>query len=117
VSGSLHRELAGGRWWTLSIFEQMGNIGSEVSRALNWRGRNEALSENALARGLELFDLTLSDPRWRPSVCRLREIARAREVMVDFIVGDNVYGSTEESLRRYFDHYAIVARNRAVPKP
>jgi hypothetical protein len=35
-----HRELAAGRWWELSIAEQLGNIGSEVSRAVRWTGRH-----------------------------------------------------------------------------
>ncbi len=28
-----HRDLAAGRWWELSLAEQLGNVGSEVSRA------------------------------------------------------------------------------------
>ncbi len=31
----IHKELASGRWAQLSFVEQMGNIGSEVERALN----------------------------------------------------------------------------------
>ncbi|MDQ1428945.1 MAG: hypothetical protein QOK39_2421, partial [Acidimicrobiaceae bacterium] len=34
MSEPLHTGLAAGRWHTLTIAEQMGNIGSEVSRAL-----------------------------------------------------------------------------------
>jgi hypothetical protein len=49
----------------------------------------------------------LADPRWRG---RLREIARAREVVCDFLVGDNAYGSTAESLDRYFLPFATAAR-------
>lgn len=37
---ALHRELAAGRWYTLSLVEQMANIGSEIERtmaaALRW---------------------------------------------------------------------------------
>ena len=63
-------------------------------------------------RALELLDLTLSDPRLRGSVTRLREIARAREVVVDFLAGSNEYGTTAASLQRYFDAYAIAARSQ-----
>ena len=52
-----HHDL--GRWWTLSIAEQFGNVGSEVGRAIRW------------------------------SVARLHEIARAREVVADFFAGRN----------------------------
>ena len=111
MSGPLHRDLAAGRWHELTLAEQLGNIGSEVSRASKWRGRNEQLATGALERALELLDLTLADPRLRGSVARLREIARAREVVVDFLAGSNEYGSTEISLQKYFDAYAIAARN------
>jgi hypothetical protein len=73
------------------------------------------MSEAALARALELIDLTLEDPRQRCSVARLREICRAREVLLDFVIGPNQYGSTEVSLQRYFDIFALAAaRARAV---
>jgi hypothetical protein len=105
-----HRELASGRWWTLSLAEQLGNVGSEVGRAIRWQGRNPDLSRNALHRALELFDLTLDDRRHRASFTRLREIARAREVVADYLAGPNTYRSTAESLRKYFDAYAVAAR-------
>jgi len=107
-----HREMSAGRWHELTLAEQLGNVGSEVSRAIRWRPRNERLAEGAWVRALELLDLTLSDPRLRGSVARLREIARAREVVVDFLVGSNEYSSTGDSLQRYFDAYAIAARNQ-----
>ena len=95
----------------MTLAEQLGNVGSEVSRATRWKPRNARLAEGALVRALELLDLTLADPRLRGSVARLREIARAREVVVDFLAGSNEYGSTEASLQKYFDAYAIAARN------
>jgi hypothetical protein len=110
MSDIQHRDLADGRWWRLSLAEQLGNIGSEISRATKWSGRNETLARGALERALELIDLTLDDPRHRQSPARLREIARAREVVVDFFDGPNEYQSTAESLQRYFDAYALAAR-------
>jgi hypothetical protein len=104
-----HRDLAG-RWFEMSLAEQMGNIGSEVSRAARWKERNPDLAQGALYRALELIDLTLDDPRVRQSVARLREIARTREVLVDFFAGDNGYGSTASSLQKYFDQFAMAAR-------
>jgi hypothetical protein len=105
-----HRDLAAGRWQTLSLAEQLGNIGSEISRAIRWSGRNDQLARGAFERALELFDLTLDDPRHRQSPPRLRELARAREVVVDFFGGSNRYGSTAASLQKYFDAYALAAR-------
>jgi len=108
-----HREIAAGRWWSLTLAEQLGNVGSEVSRALKWRSRNPQIAQGAMARALELIDLTLDDPRHRSSVARLREICRAREVLVDFLAGSNQYGSTEVTLQKYFDAFAVAASRTA----
>ena len=79
-----HRDVARSRWHGLSLAEQFGNVGSEVSRAIRWSTKNPETARTALYRGLELLDLMLDDPKHRRSVARLREIARAREVVVDF---------------------------------
>ena len=105
-----HRDLAAGRWHELSLAEQLGNIGSEISRASQWQARNPAIARGALERALELLDLTLDDARHRQSLARLRELARVRELVVDFFDGPNEYQSTAASLQRYFDQYALAAR-------
>ena len=107
---TIHRELAGGRWTTLSLAEQLGNAGSDVGRAIraHAEGDDDRFAP-ALDRALELLDLTLADERWRGP--RRREIARAREVVCDFLVGSNVYGSTDRSLEDYFMAFAVAARS------
>jgi hypothetical protein len=105
-----HQELAAGRWHQMSLAEQLGNVGSEVSRAVKWASRNPDLARGALERALELIDLMLDDPRHRQAPARLREIARVREVVVDFFDGPNQYHSTAAGLQRYFDAYALAAR-------
>ena len=109
-----HRDLAAGRWWELSLFDQLGNVGSEISRATAWASRNPEVGRRALYRALELLDLTLDDPRHRQSPARLREIARTREVVVDFFAGSNEYGSSAAGIQRYFDAYARAARQARV---
>jgi len=94
-------------WQKFSLMEQLGNIGSEVHRALKWRDRDQKLYKGAVERALELFDLTLADSRWRG---RLREIARARELFCDAITGGKEYKSTLEDLDQYFFHYAFAAQ-------
>jgi len=115
MNGIQHRDLAAGRWATLSLAEQLGNVGSEVGRASRWLSRNPETARHAFHRALELIDLTLADPRLQASRARLREIARVREVVVDFFAGENEYGSTAESLQKYFDQYAMAARRRPTP--
>lgn len=102
-----HRELAAGRWGQLSLCEQLGNVGSEVGRMRRWHGRDERLVTGAFERALELLDLTLADPRWRT---RLREIARARELICDAASGGKEYGTTLPDLDRYFLAFAMAAR-------
>ena len=41
---------------------------------------------------------------------RRREIARAREIVCDFLMGKNAYGSSAESLDGYFLRFAVAAR-------
>jgi len=57
-----HRDLAAGGREALSLAEQLGNIGSEISRAERWKTRNPEISRAAFFRALELLDLTLDDP-------------------------------------------------------
>jgi hypothetical protein len=104
-----HPELATGRWSRLSLAEQLGNVGSEVGRMRRWRGKDERLAAGAFERALELLDLTLADPRWRG---RLREIARARELLCDAAFGGREHGATLEDLDRYFLEFALAARQR-----
>ena len=108
----LHPILAAGRWHELSLVEQMGNIGGEVSRALRWRGSDETSFQGAVDRALELFNLTLEDPRLQKTG-RLREVARAQEVFCDAVSGGTEYRSSLESLDRYFLDFAMAARLHA----
>ena len=94
-------------WQKLSFYEQMGNIGSEISRALNWRDKDEKSYDNAIARAFELLDLTIADLRWR---LRLKEIVRARELLADAMFGGKEYKTTFEDLNNYFFHFALAAR-------
>ena len=108
MMGSQHKGLAAGRWSRLPFLEQMANIGSEVERALNWRAKNNPdYCGRASERALELLDLSLDGAK---GFARLKEIARLREVVVDYFYGSNEYGSTEGSLRSYFSAFTRAAR-------
>lgn len=108
MNGFQHKELAQGRWQTMPFSHQMANIGSEISRALNWRTKGDKeYSQKAFYRGLELLDLTMADPK---NIHRLKEIARTREALVDYFEGWNEIKSSEESWRKYFDHFGYAAR-------
>lgn len=102
-----HKKLADGGWQKLSFYEQMGNIGSEISRAFNWRDKDKKLYEGAIDRAFELLDLTIGDSRWR---LRLKEIVRTREFLADAMLGGKEYQTTFEDLNHYFFNFALAAR-------
>ena len=101
-----HKGLTQKRWNKFNIFEQMANVGSEVFRMLKWQDRDKKNHQLAFERALELLDLTLADSKNRQ---RLKEIARVREVLVDYYF-DNEYQSTAESWSSYFYSFNYAAR-------
>lgn len=104
-----HRELTPERWQKFSFCEQMANIGSEVFRAISWRQKNREYSRLALERALELLDLTLETSV--KSKSRLRELARLREVLVDYFLFDNDYCSNDKNWQSYFTAFSYAAKN------
>ena len=104
-----HGSLVDGRWKTLSIAEQLANVGSEVERAIRAReAGKEARFERAFDRALELFDLTAADDRWRGP--RRREVLRAREEFCRLFFETSPPAGSARGLIDYFLHFAIAAR-------
>jgi hypothetical protein len=60
-----------------------------------------------MIRALELLDLSIQDPRWRR---RLKELARAREMLCAAWLGGAEYRADLEGLDRYFLKFALAAR-------
>ncbi len=102
-----HQDLADGRWATMSIPEQMANIGSEVSRALSAqrRGKPERM-EQAFFRALELFDLSLASRKG----AALGEFCRAREELCDYFYGGNTWRTDPVRLQKYYDQFVSLVR-------
>ena len=109
MNNFIHKELAQGKWFKLSLAEQMGNIGGEVSLASRWQHQDKNSFRGAVDRALDLFDLTLEDSRWKG---RRLEIARAREVFCDAVYGGELYDSSLADLTRYFDQFALAAQTQ-----
>jgi hypothetical protein len=109
AAAPLHPGL-GDRWSTFSVLEQLANVGSEVERTIRAHAAgNTSRFDSALARALELFDLTAADARWRGP--RRREILRAREEFCRLFFSETPGGESIPGLQRYF-LYAAVAANR-----
>jgi hypothetical protein len=105
----LHPDLANGRWHTMTLAEQLGNVGSDYERALRWKQKgNQEYFESALARMLELLDLTISDPRWRNH--RLKELCRLREVVCDELINEVREYPDDRDFKNYFYFFAYTSR-------
>ncbi len=101
-----HQQLADGRWREFPFITQLANIGSEVERAIKWKNKNQPeYFKRAFERMLELIDLTAADPKNRK---RLKELLRAREMLVDYLMYDNQYHSTDRQWQRYFYYFTYL---------
>ena len=102
-----HKKLSKKKWHGLSTVEQMANVGSEISRAIIWKEKSKDYSELAFYRAVELFGVTMNDPK---NMGRLKEIARAKEMLVDWYLGENIHKSSEEQWQKYFLQFAVASR-------
>ena len=108
TTAPIHVEAAR-RWQTLTLMEQLAHVGSEVERAIRaHEANNRVRFDGALARALELFDLTAADERWKGP--KRREILRAREEFCRVFFDENVPAQSARGLRRYFLAFATAAR-------
>jgi hypothetical protein len=97
------------RWAQLSIIEQMGNIGSEVGRAIKARraGKEDRV-EGAIERALDLFDAT-TEQLIKEKSYRVREVLRARDQFLCLFF-NNTFEDDATNMDNYFMHFAIAAR-------
>ena len=106
-----HPTLASGRWYELTLAEQLGNVGSEYERSIRAKSTNDQTRfDQAFARMLELLDLTIRDPRWKNH--RLKELTRLREVLCDELWNEKQEYLQRNDLREYFLYFGILARNQ-----
>lgn len=98
------------RWAKLDIFNQMGNIYSEVGRS--FKTRDDADSKNhdeALSRAIDLFDATILALSKIKSP-KAREVSRSKEEFLTTIMNKDASQQSIQSLDRYFMQFAIAAR-------
>lgn len=102
------------RWASISLAEQMANIGSEVGRSLKWLAKDKAsLADGAFLRALDLIDLTikygrLSSPD-RSSF--FKEICRARDLYTESFLSKDF--DSLAYLDKYFTQFALICRRVA----
>ena len=96
-------------WSKMNLVEQLGNIGSEVGRAAKWQNKDESRFYLAVEKALELLDLTFRDARW---IGKLREVALAKEIFADAVLGGEEYKSSLPDVEKYFMQFALLAISR-----
>lgn len=106
-----HKQLSEGRWFELSFFEQMANIGSEIERAISWKSRNIDFSNKAVDRSLELLFLSIDDKK---NQMRLTELTRLYEGISDYFYGENNFKSSDMLWQKYFYNFAYAVRNKII---
>lgn len=107
----VHKDLAAGRWNEMPFGKQMGNIGSEVSRAIKSKNKgNQERMYSCVERALELIDLTIISCQLsgEKSHGRLKEVLRCRDEICDYFFGYNEYEVNEQLMQKYFDAFAYI---------
>lgn len=98
------------RWAKMNIFEQMGNIYSEVGRTFNSIRRNNVVDRDfASARAIDLFDATVTALVEQKSP-KTKEVLRAKDQFLQAVYGDHSSEDELQSLDKYFLQFAIAAR-------
>lgn len=97
------------KWAQLTLFEQLGNISSEVGRTIraSQMGATERFN-GALTRALDLFEATIEVLIAKRSG-RVREVLIAREQFLNLFFGSAPSGDAEK-IENYFMQYAMAAR-------
>jgi len=102
-----HKNLKKGGWNKLTLIEQMANIGSEISRTINWKEKNPNDAQQSFYRALELIEFTLKDFKNRN---RIKEVNRVKEMLIDWYLGNPLYQSTNQDWQKYFLQFNLAAR-------
>lgn len=92
----------------MNIALDLGNIGSELSRAQAWEARGDNASRNqALIRALEILDKCIVSAA---QLGQLKELTRLREIIADLLVLGKIFEVSIAQAKNYCLNFALVAR-------
>lgn len=90
-------------WFAMSIGDQISNVGSEVHRAIRWKNRGDEQKRNSFClKAIEFLELMKKDPK---NQYRKGELDCCINELQDYLMGENVYNTTEEQLAKYYDAF------------
>ncbi len=91
------------KWFEMSVEEQISNIGGEVNRAIRWANKGESeRAGNFCRKAKEMLQLSIEDPKNRG---RRGEFFNCILELEDRFLGDNIYGTTDEMMKKYYDAF------------
>ena len=98
------------RWAQLTIYEQLGNVSSEVGRAINATRAGKAnRAQGAIDRAVDLLDATIEVLVQQRSP-RVKEVLRAREEFLRLFF-DGTFEEDADNIAKYFNFFAMAARS------
>lgn len=98
----------GEAWASLDVFQQLGNIGSEVGRALKAKKQQQPeRMQAAFYRGMDLLNATIDSWAERKTAA-LPELLIAREQFARTVLTDD----EDPKIEQYFMQFAMAARLR-----
>jgi hypothetical protein len=96
------------KWQSMSLFWQMGNIGSEVGRSAKYftEGKTEEF-RSALARAIDLFDVTIAGLQSKKQA-NVREVLMSKDQYLSQFFSKTP--KVDPRLEAYFTQFAIADR-------
>lgn len=96
------------KWFSLSIGDQISNIGSEVLRADKWKKRgNYERMRSFYDAAIDFLMLSRYDPKNKK---RISEFDLCIDELADYFIGENKWNTTSEKLERYYNSFLIPGR-------
>jgi PIN domain nuclease of toxin-antitoxin system len=92
------------RWFSLSLVEQMINIGNEVKRAVRFDS-DQTKKAKFLDKALEYTTLTMQDPK---NVRVIPELQISKEVLEDYYSGKQEINCSKDELQKYYMTYTYL---------
>ena len=90
-------------WYNMPVGMQLANVGSEVNRAITWKRKGDAQrSAGFCNKAIEYLEIMKTDEKNRN---RIGELNFCIEELKDYCLGENIYNTTDEMLKKYYDAF------------